>query len=90
MPELMVQIDGETLPLGSCHWVLFDSKDCAQASSYGTQAVDAEAAHRHFRPRQRDRNRPGHRVELLTKDQWRDQAAPCFYGTCAHRKAAAK
>lgn len=89
MPELLVQIGGQTLPLRSCHWVLFGPNDCAYGSEYGDGASSSDQAHKNFTPRQRDRDkqtRQGYRVELLSKDQWRQQAGPCFYGTCQHRK----
>lgn len=89
MPELLVVIDGKTRDLRSCHWVLFGPNDCAYASEYGDGAVDAEQAHKNLRPYKRDRDREikqGYHVELLSKEQWREQAGPCFYGTCTHRK----
>ncbi|MGQ4513623.1 hypothetical protein [Streptomyces sp. DW26H14] len=92
MPELLVSIDGETLPLRSCHWVLLGPDDCAYASEYGDGAADAEQAHKNLRPYKRDRDREtrqGYHVELLSKQQWRDKAMPCFLGKCAHRKAVA-
>lgn len=88
MPELLVQIGGETLPLRSCHWVLFGPNDCAYGSEYGDAAADAEQAHKNLRPYKRDRDREtrqGYRVELLSKKQWQEQAAACFYGTCTHQ-----
>ncbi|MEU5900640.1 hypothetical protein [Streptomyces venezuelae] len=87
MPQLLVQIGGETLPLRSCHWVLFGPNGCAYASEYGDGATGPEEAHRNFTPRQRDRDREtrqGYHVELLSKKQWRKQAGPCFYRTCTH------
>ena len=89
MPELLVSIGGETTTLRSCHWVLFGPNDCAYASEYGDGAVDAEQAHKNLRPYKRDRDREikqGYHVELLSKEQWREQAGPCFYGTCTHKK----
>jgi len=89
MPELLVQIGGQTLPLRSCHWVLFDPTGCATASEYGDGAAGPDEAHKNFTPRQRDRDRQtrqGYRIELLSKDQWRQQAGPCFYRTCTHSR----
>lgn len=91
MTDLLVRIDNQNHPLRSCHWVLLGPDGCAYGSTYGDGATDAERAHRNFTPRQRDRDRQtrqGYRIELLTKDQWREQAGPCFYGKCQHRKAA--
>ncbi|MEZ7005613.1 hypothetical protein [Streptomyces sp. AD55] len=89
MPELLVRLGDETVSLRSCHWVLFGPNDCAYGSEYGDGATTAEQAHKNFTPRQRDRDRQtkqGFHVELLTKKQWRQQAGPCFYGTCQHSK----
>lgn len=92
MTELMVQIDGQMVPLRSCHWVLFGPDGCAYASTHGDEVLNARLAYRHFTPRQRDRDRQtrqGFTVQLLSKNQWRKRAAPCFYGKCQHRKQAA-
>lgn len=84
---LLVQIDGVTVPLDDCFWVRIDSAGCAFSSITGDMAATEEQAHKAFKPRQRDRDRDirqGFTVRLLSHDQWRDQAAPCFYGKCAH------
>ncbi|WP_255951603.1 hypothetical protein [Streptomyces odontomachi] len=92
MPELKVEIDGQLYPLRACFWVLFDPANCAVGSEHGDLAVDSEQSHRNFTPRQRDRDRQtrqGYRIELLTRQQWGEQAKSCFYGTCTHHKAPA-
>ena len=91
MPELLVQLDGQTVPLQCCRWVQFTADGCAIASLLGDCAVDADAAHREFTPRQRDRDRQtrqGHQVELLTRDQWKQRAEACLLGGCQHRGGA--
>ncbi|MGW6741724.1 hypothetical protein ACWGDX_13515 [Streptomyces sp. NPDC055025] len=91
MPELLVRIDGQTVPLSSCFWVIADPTGCVYSSTRGTTAVDEEAAHRHFTPRQNDRarqNRQVWTVRLLTREQWREQAKPCFLDRCQHAKPA--
>ncbi|MFD6149428.1 hypothetical protein [Streptomyces sp. NPDC060243] len=89
MPELLVRINGDTLPLGDCHWVLFTPNGCAYASANGTLATTPEQAHTDFTPRLRDRarqTRQGYHAELLSKTEWRDRVAPCFYGRCTHNQ----
>jgi hypothetical protein len=89
MTDLLVRIGNQTVPLITCHWVLFDPTDCARASTYGDAATTAEHAHEDFTPKRRDRDRQtrqGYHVELITKDQWREKAGPCFYGKCTHGK----
>ncbi|MFJ4738760.1 hypothetical protein [Streptomyces sp. NPDC088775] len=94
MPELMVQIEGQPTPvrLADCFWVLTDGRGCASGSMVGHSAATEEAAHQDFTPRTRDRDRQtrqGWRVRLLSKEQWRQDAGPCFLGECQHRKVAA-
>ncbi|MFG3136048.1 hypothetical protein ACGFZA_07475 [Streptomyces sp. NPDC048211] len=88
----MVQIDDATVPLKDCFWVLSDPVGCAFASTIGPSAVEEEAAHRELITRQRDRDRQtrqGWTVQLLSREQWRQKAQPCFLGRCDHRKATA-
>ncbi|WP_328941582.1 hypothetical protein OG259_07865 [Streptomyces sp. NBC_00250] len=90
--KLMVQIEDEILPLAQCFWIRSDANGCVYSSSHGDTAVTAAEAHKGFTPRQRDRDRDlknGWTVRLVTKQQWKQQAEPCFRGTCEHRKAAA-
>jgi hypothetical protein len=92
MPDLMVQIDDQTVPLTRCKWVLLDPAGCAFSSSTGDSFVDAEQAHKPWKPRQRDRDRQirqGWTVQLVTNDAWSTDIAPCFYGTCEHRTGGA-
>lgn len=88
MTDLMAVISGKPVPLADCKWVRFDPQGCAYSSSYGDAAATPEEARKRFVPRQRDRDREirkGWTVQLLSKRQWGDQAAACFYGTCDHR-----
>lgn len=87
--QLLVRIDGTTHPLNDCFWVRTDKNGCAYGSLLGNCAVNEEQAHKEFAPRQRDRDRDirqGYRIQLLTHEQWRQQAQPCFLGCCTHRK----
>ncbi|MET9467394.1 hypothetical protein ABZY44_21825 [Streptomyces sp. NPDC006544] len=92
MSRLLVEIDGQTVPLTDCFWVRVDKSGCAYGSMVGHAAATPEQAHREFAPRARDRDRDvrqGYTIRLLTREQWRQQAQPCFLGQCVHRKAAA-
>lgn len=96
MPDLMVQVDGQTVPLKGCFWVRFDNAGCATGSAHAvsglTTLATAEQAQQDLVPYKRDRDREtkqGVRYELLTKQQWREQAMPCFTGDCQHAAAVA-
>lgn len=89
--KLMVELDGQTLPLADCFWIRVDAAGCTYSSLHGDQALTADDAHREFVPRQRDRDREqrqGWTIHLLTRAQWKAQAEPCFMGRCGHRQAA--
>ncbi|WP_263165452.1 hypothetical protein [Streptomyces sp. SCSIO ZS0520] len=89
-PTLTVELDGQQLPLARCFWVLADPNGCVYGSVHGDQAVDAETAHRRLTRLQRDRDRQtrqGWTVQLLSPEQWDQQAKRCFLGTCQHRDA---
>lgn len=89
--DLFVKVgEGSLAPLSECHWARFSPAGCAHSSAAGDEALTAEDAHRQFQPRQRDRDREtrtGWTVQLLSRAQWKERAASCFYGTCAHRTA---
>lgn len=88
MPQLMVQIDGVTLPLSDCFWVRYNPDGCAVGSLLGECATNEEQAHKEFTSRQRDRDREdrrGYRHELVTREQWQQQAQVCLLGECQHR-----
>lgn len=85
--KLMVEVDGQTLPLSSCRWVLFDADGCAFGSIYGDTAVNAEQAHKEFAPLKRHRDkqiREGYTVRLLTSETTKKAVDACFLGTCVH------
>ena len=93
MADLLVRIDGATdpVPLRDCFWVLATPDGCATVSLVGREAATAEAAHIQATPRvlERDRQtRDGWRVDLYSRDQWREHVRPCFAGTCQHRAGA--
>lgn len=87
MPELTLQVDGETVRLADCFWVRFNAVGCAYGSLLGDGALNEEQAHKEFKPLKRDRERDirqGYRIELLTRKQWKQQAEPCFLARCGH------
>jgi hypothetical protein len=90
--KLMVQIEDEIIPLAQCFWIRVDPTGCVYSSSHGDTALTADEVHKQFTPRQRDRDRElkqGWAIRLVTKEQWKEQAEPCFMGACEHRKQVA-
>ncbi|WP_435597120.1 hypothetical protein [Streptomyces anulatus] len=92
MADLMVQIDGETYPLADCFWVRANSAGCAVGSVHPVFGDDVIAtpqqAQREFSPTKRQRasdDKHGMQHLLLTRQQWDEQAKPCFLGRCNHR-----
>lgn len=85
--RLLVEVAGLTVPLEECWWVRANQNGCALNSAYGDEAMNSEDAHKFFVPRKRDRERDsakGYTVQLLTKEQWQEQALPCFLSECNH------
>jgi hypothetical protein len=55
--KIMVEIDGQMMPLADCHWVLLDPDGCTFGSLRGDTALNAEQAHREFTHLQRHRDK---------------------------------
>ncbi|MFJ9985370.1 hypothetical protein ACIQUD_15280 [Streptomyces globisporus] len=95
MTDLMVQIDGETVPLADCAWSMWAPCGCMVAISMavsGTRTLATEEqAHKNHSPRKRDRDREirdGDRWELITMARYRREIAAQW--ECEqHRKPAA-
>lgn len=93
MPELMVQIDGATVPLTQCVWISFTDCGCpfgALTAAYGDEAfATEEQALREFYPTKRERNRywkKGYRLELMPWGRYRadiDLSIRCPHGKAA-------
>jgi hypothetical protein len=93
MPELMVQIDSETLPLAKCVWISFTACGCpfgALTAAFGDRAfATEEQALREIYPtkRERDQHRKnGYRLELMGWDRYRsdiDLSVRCPHGKAA-------
>lgn len=80
MNELMVVIDGQTLPLKKCVWISFSACGCpfgALTAAYGDTAhATEEQALRKIYPTKRERDRHakrGDRVELMGWDRYRSE-----------------
>lgn len=87
MPELLVQIDGQTHPLTKCVWITWSACGCptgALTAAFGDEAfaTEEQAWREHFpTKRERDRyRRQGYRMELMSWDRYRaevDLSARC-------------
>jgi hypothetical protein len=99
MPELKVEIDGETVPLDECGWIERRPCGCIVAATVavvntvddsGWVLATAHQAHRHLNPTKRDRDRAakaGLTTELITMRHYRKNIGPNW--ECGqHRKAA--
>jgi hypothetical protein len=90
MTKLLVELDGQAVPLADLFWVRYTPDGCATGSLHGDMASSEEQAHTEFTPRRRDREREtrqGYRHELVTKDTWDREVRPCISGKCTHREA---
>ncbi|MER5816859.1 hypothetical protein [Streptomyces californicus] len=92
MADLMVQIDGETVPLADCFWVRANRVGCAVGSVLPVSGDDVIAtpqqAQREWSTTKRQRAQDakhGMQHLLLTSKQWDERAKPCFLGRCNHR-----
>ncbi|MFJ2676340.1 hypothetical protein [Streptomyces sp. NPDC087525] len=87
MPELMVQIDGQTVPLGNCVWITWAPCGCPCGvlnAAFGDEVfATEEQAWREKFPTKRERDkyqRQGYHLELMGWDRYRrdiDLAARC-------------
>lgn len=95
MTDLMVQIDGQMVPLKDCTWSMWESCGCLVAVSMavagGRVLATEEQAHKSHSPRKRDRDREtrdGYRWELITMARYRSEIGARW--ECEkHRKPAA-
>lgn len=93
MPELLVQIDGKTLPLTTCVWITWAPCGCpcgALTAAYGDTAYATEdQAWREIHPLKRERTKyqkQGYRLELMGWDRYRSDIN--LAGKCPHTKGA--
>lgn len=78
--RLMVELEGRTVPLLGCDWVLFQSCGCPRGVHVVTSdVVTEEAVWKEFFPRKRERDaaqRRGLRMELVTHETCRAEVLP--------------
>lgn len=91
MPDLMVQIDGETFPLVNCFWVRVNAVGCAVGSVrpdlYADLIATPQQAQREWSSTKRQQakdEKHGMQHLLLSPKQWNEQAKPCLVGRCGH------
>lgn len=88
--RLLVEIDGQTVPLSECHWVLYQPCGCPTGTMYADYAPTEEAAWKEFFPTKRERDRrqrAGYRFELVARQRWHDDVMPKLGSdySCPHR-----
>lgn len=64
-------------------WVRLTPAGCAYNALPGNQAATADEAHQQLFPDPRERQ--GFRVELYSRQQWKQHGAPCFQARCGHQ-----
>jgi len=92
--RLMVELDGATVPLDDCEYVLWNPCGCPRGVTicrYGV--VSEEDAWRSFFPTKRERDRErkrGLRMELMTHERWVAEVMPLMrLRECPHQLATA-
>lgn len=89
MTRLLVEIDGETLPLRSCDWVKWAPCGCPVGVSVAGEglAVTEDDAWRSFYDRKRDSDRArrqGYRMELIPHARYGTEIMPRMLASCPH------
>ena len=88
--RLMVEIEGRTVPLDGCDWVLFKPCGCpCGVSAADSSIADEKAVWKDSYPIKRDRDRArrrGLRFELMSHDRCVAEVMPRMYSTyrCPH------
>ncbi|MFJ9740874.1 hypothetical protein [Streptomyces sp. NPDC101166] len=93
MPELLIRLNDQTVPLHDCCWIEWAPCGCAvsvvmAAMDDGSRALPTEdAARRHLEPNKRNRDkqiRQGYRLELMAMDRYRAEVDLAI--RCPHPK----
>ena len=92
----MREIDGKTVPIQKCDWVMWRSCGCPQgvavAGVYATwQVITEEDVWREFYSLKRDRDkakRQGFRLELMTHERYCREVSPRMTVRCEHESSA--
>lgn len=94
---LMVQLEGRTVPLNGCQYVLWEACGCPRGVTVASEGrpepiVTEDDAWRMFFDYKRDRERAqrnGLRIELMTKDRWSREVMPLMMqANCPHKTTA--
>lgn len=89
--NLLVELDGATVPLNRCDYVLWQPCGCPRGVTLAGagDVVTEDDAWREFFPRKRDRERAqrsGLRMELMTHERWRNEVSDLMRKGCPHQK----
>lgn len=88
--KLLVEIDGQAVPIEDCDWVMWAPCGCAPGVLVARVAATEEDAWREFCPNKRERThrqRDGYRLELVTHERWRSEIADLMRVKCPHEEA---
>lgn len=94
--KLMVELEGRTVPLNGCQYVLWEACGCPRGVTVASEGppepvITEDDAWRMSFDRKRDRDRAqrdGLRIELMTKDRWSREVYPLMRRwDCPHNAA---
>jgi hypothetical protein len=85
--RLLTELDGQTVPLADCDWVLFAPCGCPVGCCVADIAPTEDQAWREFydHKRERDRARRDHRMVLMTRERWAAEVMPAMRARCPHQ-----
>lgn len=87
MPDLLVELDGKTVPLTACQYVLWAECGCPQGVAVaGSDIVTEEHAWKLFFDLKRDREKAKktRRLELMTHARYRAEVSALMIRPCPH------
>jgi len=90
MPDLLVQLDGATVPLSSCDYVMWGLCGCPTGvASAGDDIVTEDDAWKLFFHLKRDREKAKRirRLELMTHSRYCADVMPLMLAPCPHAAA---
>lgn len=89
--QLFIQLEGKTVPLANCDWVLFAPCKCPVGLTVAAAASTEDLAWKSHYPRKRERDArrdAGYRMVLMTRDRWAAEFMPAMQAGCAHQQTA--
>ena len=89
MPDfkVMVEFDGESIPLSKCDWLWYDPNDHVIGVTVAAGIPDEDAAYAQFEAIKKDRDLQlswGFYMDLIDHRKFGELAAPCLTGRCDH------